>query len=168
MDTVNGSNGTVLLTSAQASLLGGGDIVYFAGGSDDQISLYNTNGLADAVYGANGVIVFSDAQATVTGNGDTLDFAPIGGSAATLVGTGEALSFKPSVGATQVSGFSVSTDQINLSASQFGASWSAFLSADVSQSGANTLITDPNNHANQITLVGVVDTSLLQANFHFS
>jgi hypothetical protein len=165
-DAVNGANGAVLLTSAQASVLGGGDTVTFAGGSNNQVSLYNTNGIADVINGSNGTVIFNGAQATVANGSNTLDFAAIGGSIATIA-SNETLTFASVVGATQIFGFGT-TDQVNLSAAQFGSSWSAFLSGDVSQSGANTLITDPNNHANQITLVGVVDTSLVQANFHFT
>jgi hypothetical protein len=50
---------------------------------------------------------------------------------------------------------------------RFGSSCSTFLASDVSGT-SNAVITDPGNHANTLTLVGVAPSSLSQANFHFS
>ena len=64
-DTVTGSNGTVYLTSAQASVTGGGDWIAFAGGSGNVASLYSTGGNWDGVSGSNGTVYLQSAQATV-------------------------------------------------------------------------------------------------------
>ncbi len=68
-DTVNGSNGTVYLTNAQASVYGGGDTVDLEGASGNVASLYDTGGDWDTVNGSGGTIDLTDAQATVNGSG---------------------------------------------------------------------------------------------------
>ena len=101
------------------------------------------------------------------GNGDTIAFTYAGANSVNVAGNYETFIAQPVSGADSITGYN-STDQIYLSASQFGSSWSAFVAGDVSQSAANTLITDPANHANQITLVGVTASSLNSATFHFA
>ncbi len=54
-DTVNGSNGVVGLTKAQASVIGGGDTVYLSGDLSDMASLYNTGGDWDSVQRLQGI-----------------------------------------------------------------------------------------------------------------
>src|SRR5208337_2004352 len=77
-DTVNGSNGTVYLTSAQASVSGGGDTIIFVGGSGNVANLSDTGGDPDTVNGSNGTVYLTSAQASVSGGGDTIVF--IGGA----------------------------------------------------------------------------------------
>jgi hypothetical protein len=74
-DVVNGSNGTVVLQSAQANLTGGGDTVYFDGSPSDALSVYGTSGVADLLYGSNGAIVLNGAQASIAGDQNNIAFA---------------------------------------------------------------------------------------------
>jgi len=67
-----------MLTSAQASVLGGGRAVDFAGGSGNAVSLYNTVGDWDAVTGSGGTVYLTSGQASVSGGGDRVYFS--GGS----------------------------------------------------------------------------------------
>ena len=88
MGLVTGANGTVYLTSAQATVTGGGDGIVFAGGSGNAASLYSTGGSWDWVSGSNGTVYLNSAQAAVYGGGDGIDFAGGAGNAATLSSTG--------------------------------------------------------------------------------
>ena len=87
-DSVTGSNGTVNLNSAQASVTGGGDGVVFAGGTGDAASLVDTGGSWDWVSGADGTVYLTSAQVAVYGGGDGIEFAGGTGDAASLVDTG--------------------------------------------------------------------------------
>ena len=53
---MTGSNGTVYLKSAQATVTGGGDWIDFAGGSGNAASLCNTGGNWDGVSASNGTV----------------------------------------------------------------------------------------------------------------
>ena len=71
-DTVNGSNGTIVLLKAKASIYGGGDTVYTDNSASDSAIIYNTAGVADSVYGANGSVTLHSSQADVIGANDTV------------------------------------------------------------------------------------------------
>ena len=67
-DTVNGSNGQINLSGAQAAAIGGGLLIQFVGtGVGNAVTLSNTNGNKDTVYGAKGVVTLNDAQVNVFG-----------------------------------------------------------------------------------------------------
>jgi hypothetical protein len=66
-DLVTGSQGYVYVTSAQASIVGGNETIYFDNSSIDAVSLYSTNGNYDTVYGSAGCVVLTSAQATIVG-----------------------------------------------------------------------------------------------------
>jgi hypothetical protein len=157
---VSGSNGTVYLTSAQATVTGGGDAIVFGSGSGNAASLFSTGGNGDTVIGSNGTVNLTSAQATVTGSTDTLDLS--GTSTVTANGGSDAFVFGAAIGTEVINGFA-STDSIQFSKSDF-ASWSA-LQSHISQSGANTVITL--DASDTVTLTGVTATSLTSSEFKF-
>ena len=71
-DTVNGSRQQVILTSAQASIIGGSNAITMNAGSS--ISLYGTSGKADAVTGSSDSLALSSAEAALHGSQDTVAF----------------------------------------------------------------------------------------------
>ena len=73
----------------------------------------------------------------------------------TQKGASEAFIFQPTLGVDTISGFN-STDSMQFAASDF-ANWSA-LSADISQSGSNTLI--KLDASDKVVLTDVLATSL--------
>ncbi len=160
-DTVNGSNGTVALNGAQASVVGGGDLVDFEGASGNAASLYSTAGALDTVNGSNGTVILNGAQSTVAGSSDAISFN--GSSTATLNGGSDFLSFQHGIGGHDVVNSFGSTDSVYFSALDF-ASWSV-LQGDMTQSGANTVITL--NASDTISLTNVQATSLSSSQFHF-
>src|SRR5271165_6922517 len=160
-DTVNGSNGTVALNGAQASVVGGNDTIDFFSSSGNAASLYNTGGNWDLVNGANGEIIFNSAQSTVAGGSATITFT--GSSAATLSGGSDLLSFQQGIGDHDVVNGFGSTDSMWLSHLDF-ATWSV-LQGDMAQSGANTVITL--NASDTTTLTNVTAASLTSSQFHF-
>ena len=167
-DSVNGSNNTVDLSDAYANVIGGGDMIDFTYGSANIASLFNTGGAADTVVNGagSGTLYINNAQANVTGNGDTIDFTGAGTDIVTISGNNETFITQPISGAEQVLGFN-SSDQIDLSAAQFGSSYAIFAANDITQAGGNTYIIDPSNHANVLVLVGVSATNLSASNVHF-
>ena len=85
---MNGSNGIVFLTNAQASVAGGGNGIIFAGTSGDVATLGGTAGAWDFVAGSNATLNLTSAQTTLTGGGDTIDVNAGSGTIASLYGTG--------------------------------------------------------------------------------
>jgi hypothetical protein len=81
---VFGSDATVALTNAQASVVGGGDQVVLGGGST--ASLYNTGGDWDWVNGSGGTVGLTSAQTSLVGGGDQVILGA--GSTASLYNTG--------------------------------------------------------------------------------
>jgi hypothetical protein len=71
-DTVTGSGGSVYVTDASGSIVGGTDTIYFDRSSNDAVSLYNTNGAWDLVKGSNGEVILNSAQSSVVGGGDSV------------------------------------------------------------------------------------------------
>jgi hypothetical protein len=71
---VYGSNGSVLLNSSQASVLGGGDTTYFLEESGNAMSPYGTAGDGGTVWGSDGSVALVGALASVLGSGDRTYF----------------------------------------------------------------------------------------------
>ena len=57
-----GLSGSVYLSAAQASIIGGGDTVDFLSGSGNTASLLNTGGTVDNVTGSDGTVYLSNAR----------------------------------------------------------------------------------------------------------
>jgi ELWxxDGT repeat protein len=72
VDKVFGSNGTVDLVSAQASVIGQNDVILFQGGTGNQVKLFNTNGEDDKVFGSSEIAYVVDAQAKFIGGDDSI------------------------------------------------------------------------------------------------
>jgi hypothetical protein len=85
---VGGSNGTVDLNSAQATVVGGADAIVFSSGTGNAASLYSTGGSWDWVGGSNGTVDLNSAQATVVGGADAIVFSSGTGNATSLYSTG--------------------------------------------------------------------------------
>ena len=158
----------VLLNNAISGVVGGGNTINLMPGTVDGASLWNTGGLADSVVGSNGAIYINNAQAFITGVSDTIVFANPGANSVGLIGTSESLVFQPISGQNQITGFDAATDQLYLKTTQFGSSIQAFLANDVTQVAGNTIVTDPNNSLNTITLTGVASSALTAANTHLN
>jgi hypothetical protein len=157
---VGGSNGTVDLNSAQATVVGGADAIVFSSGTGNATSLYSTGANGDTVNGSNGTVNLTSAQATVNGSTDTLNLS--GTSTVTANGGSDAFVFGATIGKEVVNGFA-STDTIQFSASDF-ANWSA-LQNHMTQSGANTVITFDANDT--VTLTNVTGSNLTSSEFKF-
>ena len=142
-------------------MVGGGDTVSFVGSTGNAASLYSTGGNWDLVNGANGAVILNSAQSTVAGGSDAITFT--GSSTATLSGGSDALSFQHGIGGQDgINGFG-STDSMWFSHLDF-ATWSV-LQGDMTQSGANTVITL--NASDTVTLTNVTMSSLSSSQFHF-
>ncbi len=113
------------------------------------------------VNGSNGTVILNSAQSTVAGSGDAINFT--GSSTATLSGGSDALSFQQGIGGQDVVNGFGSTDSVYFSALDF-ASWSV-LQGDMTQSGANTVITL--NASDTVTLTNVTAATLASSQFHF-
>ena len=74
-DTVNGSNGTVVLNGAETNIVGGGDVVNATAGS--KLSLYGAGGLWDTINGSNLQVNLTAVEASIVGGGETI-FATAG------------------------------------------------------------------------------------------
>ncbi len=160
-DSFYGSDDQVILTSAQATILGGSNTISATAGST--MSLTNTAGHADAVLASDDALILTNAQATLTGSANTISFA--GQNALTLNGQYEALYFGAKLGLTSITGFNLS-DVVHLSLADW-ANFSALQSSgDLTQSGANTLITL--DAADTITLVNVKASTLTSTQFAFA
>ena len=73
--------------------------------------------------------------------------------------------FTGSFGEDTVTNFSAAHDNIVLAQAVFGSFGG--MQSDIAQVGANTVITDPQNSANAITLTNVKSTSLHASDFQF-
>ena len=85
-DTVNGSNGYVILQGAKARVNGGGDQIYTDGSSSDAATLTGTAGAADLFTGDNGAVTLENADVRVRGTQDVVNVAV--GTANALAGVG--------------------------------------------------------------------------------
>jgi len=86
-DSVNGSSGTIYLTSGQAQVNGGGDTVNFVSGSGNAVTVANTDNSWDSVNGSSGTVYLTSGQAAVTGGGNTIDFTGGSGNAVSVYAT---------------------------------------------------------------------------------
>jgi hypothetical protein len=86
-DALTGSNDTIRLIKAQASITGASNTIYLDGSSSDVIGLYATSGVWDAVYGSNGTIALNNAQTSVSGGGDTIYFQGASGNVVGIYAT---------------------------------------------------------------------------------
>ena len=178
-DTVNGSNGTVVLYASQAVVNGSGNNIYTDSAATDSVTLAGANnavngyGIAVA-FGANSsggsvtgdnntITAASGGSLTLTGNNDLLAFLGAGDSA-NVSGSNETFLYQAQFGAQQIGGFSASNhDVISLAASEFANF--ATLSAASVQSGANVVISGANHDV--LTLLNVSLASLTSAQFQF-
>ena len=122
--------------------------------------LYDTAGNWDTVSGSNGSVLLNGVQATVVGNSDTMYLS--GTNTLATNGVSDAFVFHPTIGLDTIDGFAA-TDTMQFSASDF-ANFTA-LSGDISQSGANTVISLDANDT--VTLTDVTAASLTASQFHF-
>jgi hypothetical protein len=159
-DKVNGSSGTLYLESAQAIVTGGGNAVDFHSGSGNAVTLANTGSNSDTLTGSNGTVYLATAQAGITGSGDSIHL--LGTNTLTQNGASDAFVFQAAIGLDTINGFA-SSDTFQFSKSDF-ANWAA-LKPDISQSGANTLISL--DASNTVTLTDVTATNLTSAQFQF-
>ena len=106
-------------------------------------------------------MIINSAQSTVAGGSDAITFT--GSSTATLSGSSDALSFQHGIGGQDVVNGFGSTNSMWFSHLDF-ATWSV-LQGDMSQSGANTVITL--NASDTVTLTNVTMSSLTSPQFHF-
>ena len=86
-DVVNGSNGTVFLTGAQASVVGSGMSIVFDPPYGDTASLYDTNGGWDTVIGGDGAVFLNGAQAALFGGYYNIIFEEYQGNEISLYNT---------------------------------------------------------------------------------
>ena len=161
-DLVNGSNGAVALNNAQVSVVGGNDAVRFVRRPWQQgNSLQHGPTAGILVNGSNGAVALNSAQSAVAGSSNTIALA--GTSAVSLLGSSDAVWFQQNIGGEDlINGFG-SADSMWLSALNF-ASWSV-LQGDMTQSGANTVITL--NVSDTVTLTNVTMSNLTSSQFHF-
>jgi hypothetical protein len=85
-DTVNGSNGYVIVHGSRATVNGGGDQIYTDGSALDVVKLTGTNGVADYVSASNAAVQLANAQVTIEGSNDTVSVAS--GAANSIAGSG--------------------------------------------------------------------------------
>jgi hypothetical protein len=86
-NSVTGSDGVIYEDGAQASVLGGSDIMYFSSGTGNALSLYDTMGNWDTVYGSGGTVIETVAQASILGGSNIIDISGGAGSQASLYNT---------------------------------------------------------------------------------
>ncbi|WP_428333717.1 beta strand repeat-containing protein [Novosphingobium sp.] len=156
--------GTIDLTSATAIVTGGGDTIGFAGGTGNAATLQNTNGVWDTEWGSTGTLNLVDAQVGINGSSITVNFA--GSDTVTLFGTTETLAFKQGIGGKDVINGFAASDTLQVSASDFD-NWAHLMSSgDITQVGADTLITLDANDS--IRLTNFTASKLTSAQVHFT
>ena len=64
--------GPCISTARKASVTGGGNKIYFDGGTGDDVSIYSTNNVWDTVYASGGPIEVNASQVSVVGGSDTI------------------------------------------------------------------------------------------------
>ena len=144
------------------------------GSQTTNVTFTTGNGPDTIVAGANDVVHAGSGPDTLVGaNGATLYAGSgpdilYGAPGATLVGGSgpDTFAFEPGFGKNAISNFHASYELLQFNPAVF-ASYSAMVSAGaITQSGANTVITD---HAGDtVTLTGVAASSLTGHNFHFA
>src|SRR6202041_230682 len=106
------------LVGAQASVDGGGDTIYFSGGSDDSVTLFGGNQSSPySVYGSGGMLTLDNANSILFGNnndiafGEYVNFLEVSGKSESFV-------FQPAIYKDTINGFAAS-DSMQFSASDF-------------------------------------------------
>jgi hypothetical protein len=89
-DTVNGANGTIVLSKAKAAINGGGDTIYTDGAATDAATLAGTAGAWDTLQGSNAALTLDGAQASVVGGNDSVQLDGSVSDAASLYDTNNA------------------------------------------------------------------------------
>lgn len=127
------------------------------------------NGSDTVTAGANSIVTVGNGADTVTaGSGSTIT---LGNGADTVTAVGSLINggngpdtfvFTGSFGLDTITNFSPAHDNIVLAQIMF-----ANFGADITQVGANTVITSDQNPANMITLAGVNASSLHASDFKF-
>ena len=163
-DTVTaGANSTVTLGNGPDTVTTGANSKVILGNGNNTVSP-GSNSTVTLGNGNN--TVFGSANDTIAvGNGqDQLVAAP--GDVWTVGKGQDVFTFNAGFGKNTITDFNTSHDVLQFNPSLF-ASYAAMMSAgDISQSGANTVITD---HAGDtVTLTGVTASSLTAHNFHFA
>jgi hypothetical protein len=69
-DAVSASGAYIILTAAEANIVGGGDAIYSSGAST--IGLSGTHGAWDVVWGSGAKISLTGAEAAIVGGGETI------------------------------------------------------------------------------------------------
>ncbi len=160
---VYGSNGEINLSdNAQTSIQGGGDKITLDGNSADAVSLYSSGGNWDLVAATNGTIDMIGAQASVTGNSNTFNMA--GANTVSAFGASDAFIFAPAIGVDTINDFA-STDTLQFSKTDFASFTALQNSGDMTQNGANTLISLAGSGT--VILTGVTMTNLGPSEFKF-
>jgi hypothetical protein len=154
---------TLYLTSAQASVVGGGDAIVVSPGSGAALGLNATSGNWDTVSGSNMTLYLGGAQASVTGSSDTANFND--SDSLTLAGGSDTLAFQHGIGGADVIGGFVSNDVIQMSQTDFASFDALSHSGDLRQSGANTVVAL--DASDTITLLSVTASTLTSAQFNF-
>jgi hypothetical protein len=85
-DTVNGSNGYVILHASRATVSGGDDQIYADGSPLDAATLTGTNGASDLFVGSGDTVTLENAQVRMRGTGDSVSVAS--GSSNLVMGAG--------------------------------------------------------------------------------
>ena len=139
-------------------------------GSNNTITL--GNGADTVTAGANSIVTVGNGADTVTAGANSTITLGNGADTVTAIsslingGNGhDTFVFTGSVGPDTITQFNPLHDNIVLAQATF-ANFGA-VQNDMTQVGANTVITDPQNPANAITLTGVKASSLHASDFHF-
>jgi hypothetical protein len=85
-DTVNGSDGYVIVHGSKVTVNGGGDQIYTDGSTLDSVKLTGTNGVADFLSASNATVELDNAQVRLQGGADKVTVAS--GASNSLAGSG--------------------------------------------------------------------------------
>ena len=154
--------------------VGGNGPSVIDGSQTTNVTFTTGNGPDTIIAGANDVVYAGTGPDTLVGaNGATLYAGSgpdilYGAPGATLVGGSgpDTFAFEPGFGENTISNFHASNEVLQFNPTVF-ASYSAMVSAGaITQSGANTIITD--SAGDMVTLTGVAASSLTAHIFHFA
>ena len=153
-----GGNGPSVIDGSQTT-----NVTFTTGNGPDTI----VAGVNDVVYAGTGpdTLVGANGATLYAGSGPDILY---GAPGATLVGGSgpDTFAFEPGFGKNTISNFHASNEVLQFNPAVF-ASYSAMVSAGaITQSGANTIITD--SAGDTVTLTGVAASSLTAHNFHFA
>ena len=153
-----GGNGPSVIDGSQTT-----NVTFTTGNGPDTI----VAGVNDVVYAGTGpdTLVGAKGATLYAGSGPDILY---GAPGATLVGGSgpDTFAFEPGFGNNTISNFHARNEVLQFNPSVF-ASYSAMVSAGaITQSGANTIITD--SAGDMVTLTGVAASSLTAHNFNFA